>query len=114
MLPNEQKSTPLRLKQPAFINISMDPMDKPLRQIGVTEFKANCSRLLDQVAQRRLPVVITKRGKPVAKLVPVDEGPIDRFGCMAGTVTICRDIISPVDDLEWTADEENICVQSKS
>ena len=92
----------------------MDPTDKPVREISATQFKANCSRLLDQVAQRRLPVVITKRGKPVAKLVPVDEGPIDIFGGMAGTVEIVGDIISPIDDLEWTGDEENVCPASKS
>jgi prevent-host-death family protein len=86
----------------------MDSMDKPVRQISATKFKANCARLLDQVAQRRLPVVITKRGKPVAKLVPADEGPIDIFGYMAGTVEIVGDLISPIEDLEWTSDEENI------
>ena len=92
----------------------MDPIDKPVSQMDLTEFKANCSRLLDQVAQRRLPILITKHGKPVAKLVPVDEGPIDIFGRMSGTVTIRGDIISPIDDLEWTAHEENVCGTSKS
>ena len=92
----------------------MDPKNKLVREISATKFKANCSSVLDQVAQSRLPVVITKSGKPVAKLVPADEGPIDIFGCMAGTVEIVGDIINPIDDLDWTGDEENVCGSSKS
>jgi prevent-host-death family protein len=37
------------------------------------EFKARCLQVMDQVRTTRTPVVITKRGKPVAKLVPADE-----------------------------------------
>jgi prevent-host-death family protein len=78
------------------------------RRIPAAEFKTNCLRLMDEVANRRLPIVITKRGKPVAKLVPIDQKPIDLFGYMAGTIEIRGDIISPIDDAEWTGDEENI------
>ena len=83
-------------------------VDDGERRISAAEFKTNCLRLMDDVAKRRVPIVITKRGKPVAKLVPVDEGPIDLFGYMAGTIKICGDIVSPIDDAEWTGDEENI------
>ena len=76
--------------------------------VAATEFKANCLRLMDKVAQERRPIVITKRGKPVAKLVPIEEEPADLFGYMAGTAKICGDIISPTDEEEWTGDEENI------
>ena len=69
-------------------------MDKKLEQISAADFKANCLRLMDEVAQRRTPLVITKRGKPVAKLVPADEKPIDLFGYMAGTIKIVGDIIN--------------------
>jgi hypothetical protein len=40
--------------------------------------------------------------------VPVDDTPIDPFGCMAGTAKICGDIISPLEDIEWTGDAENV------
>jgi prevent-host-death family protein len=80
-------------------------MDKT---IAAGEFKAKCLRLLDEVAQGRAPLVITKRGKPVAKLVPIDDVPVDIYGCMAGTIRILGDIISPLDDLEWNADAENV------
>ena len=78
------------------------------RYIAAAEFEANCLRLMDEVAQQRRPIIITKRGKPVAKLVPVEEEPVDLFGYMAGTAKICGDIISPIDEDEWTGDAENI------
>ncbi len=83
-------------------------MDANERRIAAAEFKANCLRLMDEVAERRHPIVITKRGKPVAKLVPIEEEPIDIFGRMAGTIRICGDIINPIEDVEWTGDAENI------
>jgi prevent-host-death family protein len=77
--------------------------------IPAAEFKAKCLRLLDEVARQRRPIIITKRGKPVAKLVPVEEqvtAPL--FGRMAGTTKICGDIVNPIEDAGWTGDEENI------
>jgi prevent-host-death family protein len=79
-------------------------MDKT---IAAGEFKAKCLHLLDEVAQKRAPLIITKRGKPVAKLVPIDDKPVDPVGCMAGTIQIIGDIISPI-DVEWTGDAENL------
>jgi prevent-host-death family protein len=78
------------------------------RTMPAGRFKAHCLRLLDEVAQRRTPLVITKRGKPVAKLVPIDEKPVDLYGRMAGTVEVIGDIVAPLDDLEWNADAENV------
>jgi prevent-host-death family protein len=83
-------------------------MDKDIRHVAAADFKANCLRLMDEVARQRRPIVITKRGKPVAKLVPADDSPVDPFGCMAGTAKICGDIIGPIEDLEWTGDAENL------
>ena len=81
-------------------------MDKT---IAAGEFKAKCLHLLDEVAEGRASLVITKRGKPVAKLVPIDAPePVDIFGCMAGTIRILGDIVSPLDDIEWNADAENV------
>jgi prevent-host-death family protein len=78
------------------------------KYVAATEFKANCLRLMDDVAQQRRPIIITKRGKPVAKLVPVEKEAIDLFGRMAGSIKICGDIISPIDEDEWTGDADNI------
>jgi prevent-host-death family protein len=79
------------------------------RYIAAAEFKANCLRLIDEVAQQRQPIIITKRGKPAAKLMPMEEeGPVDLFGYMAGPAKICGDIVSPIEDVEWTGDAENV------
>jgi prevent-host-death family protein len=74
-------------------------------EVPAAEFKARCLKLMDEVRATRRPLVITKRGKPVAKLVPVEEEELPRsiFGCMKGTVTIHGDIISPI-ELDWHAE----------
>jgi len=78
------------------------------RYIAATDFKAKCLRVIDEVAQQRRPIIITKRGKPIAKLVPIEGEPIDLFSRMAGTAKICGDIIDPIEDAGWTGDEENL------
>lgn len=72
-----------------------------MKTIGAGDFKAKCLKLLDQVAETRAPLVITKHGRAVAQLVPM---PVDAalFGAMAGSVTREDDIVSPLDD-EWHA-----------
>lgn len=81
----------------------MSKRTKPAaRTIGAGEFKAKCLGLLDDVQRRREPLVITKRGKPVAKLVPVEAESRPLFGSMRGTGRILGDIVSPL-DVEWEA-----------
>jgi prevent-host-death family protein len=78
------------------------------QRIPAGEFKAKCLRLLDEVGRRHIAMVITKRGKPVAKLVPIETQPVDIYGCMAGTARITGDIVGPITDLEWGGDAENL------
>lgn len=69
------------------------------------EFKAKCLKLMNEVRQRREPIVITKRGTPVAKLVPVEEeSPKSLFGFLRGSVIIRGDIIGPTGE-KWSVDE---------
>ena len=70
--------------------------------IPAAVFKAECLKLMDEVARTGQPVVITKHGKPVAQLVPVPAEPSSLFGYMKNTVHIKGDIIGPVDD-RWSA-----------
>lgn len=71
--------------------------------IAAGEFKAKCLKLIDQVASDREPLTITKHGKPVAQLVPLqEEAKASLYGSMKGTVTYMGDIISPI-DVEWEA-----------
>jgi prevent-host-death family protein len=66
------------------------------------EFKAKCLKLLDEVAETRETLVITKHGKPVAQVLPMPVKQTDIVGSMKGSVTILGDIISPI-DVEWDA-----------
>jgi prevent-host-death family protein len=67
-----------------------------MRTIPAARFKAGCLKIMDEVRAGREPVLITKKGKPVALLVPVDEPASDVFGCLSGELEIVGDIVSPV------------------
>ena len=67
-----------------------------------SEFKAKCLKIMDEVAESGERIVITKRGKPVAELLPARERRKSAFGAMSGMITYKGDIISPV-DVEWDA-----------
>lgn len=67
-----------------------------MKYMPAGEFKARCLRVMEEVRTRREPVVITKKGVAVAKLVPTDDDTPDIFGCMRGTGEITGDILSPV------------------
>jgi prevent-host-death family protein len=74
-----------------------EPMDIP-----AAVFKAECLKLMDEVARTGQPVVITKHGKPVAQLVPIPAQPRSIFGYMKNTVRIKGDVVAPIDE-EWSA-----------
>jgi prevent-host-death family protein len=73
-----------------------------LMSIPAAVFKAECLKLMDEVARTGQAVVITKHGKPVAQLAPVAPEPKSRFGYMRNTVTIKHDIVAPIED-SWNA-----------
>lgn len=71
--------------------------------VPATEFKAKCLELMDRVAEGRDTYVITKRGKPVAKLVPADPPETDSiFGCMADQTEFVSTL-----DLPANSDDES-------
>ena len=45
------------------------------KTVAISELKAHCLRFVDEVARRRSVLVVTKRGKPIARVVPLDEAP---------------------------------------
>jgi len=63
-------------------------------------FKAHCLTVMKQVQATGEPVVVTKRGAPVVKIVPVEAENNDLFGFMAGKVKIAGDIESPI-SVDW-------------
>lgn len=73
-----------------------------MKTIKASEFKAKCLKIMDEVAATGEPVVITKKGVPVAELVPAKRRPKTLFGALEGSARITGDIISPI-DVEWEA-----------
>jgi prevent-host-death family protein len=71
-----------------------------MKQMAAGEFKARCLAVMDDVNATGEPVIITKRGVPVAKIVPVSSKKRDLFGFMAGQFEIVGDIESPTVPLE--------------
>ena len=75
-------------------------MGKPA-EIGATEFKAKCLELLVEVHDhKRKCVIITKRGKPYAKLVPIEDQAGAFYGALKGLAKIRGDVTEPI-DVEW-------------
>lgn len=73
-------------------------------EISAAEFKAKCLKLMDEIARTRKAITITKRGKPVARLVPAEAEPRKPlFGYMSGTIARMGDVDS-VPTAEWEAD----------
>ncbi|MGA3213428.1 MAG: type II toxin-antitoxin system Phd/YefM family antitoxin [Terriglobales bacterium] len=66
------------------------------RTMPAGRFKTNCLAVMDEVQARCEAVIITKRGKPVAKLVPADSDPDDFYNFMSGKGRILGDVVSPV------------------
>ena len=85
--------------------IKPNPGSKRTMTIPAAQFKARCLELMDDVSKRRQEFIITRHGKPVAKLVPIQEEEMDIFGYLKDTVTSYGDLISPVDEL-WDALQE--------
>jgi prevent-host-death family protein len=72
------------------------------KHVAAAEFKARCLELMDKVQRSHQGLVITKHGRPVARLVPYDSEPIDIVGFLAGSLTSYDDVISPLDE-SWEA-----------
>ena len=71
-------------------------------EITATEFKSKCLSLMDQVNEKLEEVIITKHGKPIAKLVPVPtlEEKNSPIGFLKGKITIKEDIVKPL-GVDW-------------
>lgn len=75
-------------------------------EVPASEVKQTWHACLDRVSQAREEIVITRYGKPVARMLPLADGGGEEdgiFGCMSGTLTIHGDIVAPTGE-EWNAD----------
>jgi len=79
-----------------------------MKTMPAGKFKAQCLAVIDDVHEKHEEIIITKHGKPMAKLIPIGEGKDEAdsiFGFMAGKVTIVGDIVGPIVDPEDWDDE---------
>ncbi|PYX20265.1 MAG: type II toxin-antitoxin system prevent-host-death family antitoxin [Acidobacteria bacterium] len=75
-----------------------------MKTMPAGEFKARCLAVMEDVSKTREPVVITKRGKPVAKLVPAEKSERPFIGRLEGIVRITGNIESPIEPRDaWEA-----------
>jgi prevent-host-death family protein len=72
--------------------------------VPASTFKDSCLQLLDRVQQTREEIVVTKCGRPVAKLVAFDQSQPSLFGMLEGSVTIHGDLVAPLDEA-WDAED---------
>ena len=75
------------------------------RTIKASEFKAKCLKLMDEVAESGEEIVITKNGRPIARLVPYRAKFEEFFGADKGKLEIIGDIISPL-EVDWEIDTD--------
>jgi prevent-host-death family protein len=75
-----------------------------MKEIAISEFKARCLALMDQVQKTKKPIRVTRFGKPVVEVVPPSsEGGVgDWIGSMKDSMKIIGEIVSPAnDDKDW-------------
>ena len=80
-----------------------------MKEVAISEFKAKCLGILEQVRKTRTPICVTRFGEPVAEVVPPTPKPRRKswLGSMAGSAEIVGDIVGPTGSFEdWDAFRE--------
>jgi antitoxin (DNA-binding transcriptional repressor) of toxin-antitoxin stability system len=73
-----------------------------MKKMAAGSFKMRCLAVTDEVQAKRETVLITKHGKPVAKLIPSDQAAGDIYNFLAGKSAVTGDIVSPaISADEW-------------
>ncbi|MDP8235515.1 MAG: type II toxin-antitoxin system Phd/YefM family antitoxin [Candidatus Erginobacter occultus] len=73
-----------------------------MKTLAISDFKAHALRVIGEVAETRVPVVITRRGQPLAEVVPYTPGPAVE-GKLSETLVFEKDIVSPLGEEIWDA-----------
>ncbi len=75
---------------------------KPIQEIAISKFKAKCLSLLQEVSKTKTPLRVTRRGKPIADVIPATSEGDERswIGSLSGSIDIVGDVVSPVIDIE--------------
>ena len=75
-------------------------------EVTISKFKATCLALLAKVKRTGRPILVTRKGEPIAQIVPPlsPEKPASWLGSFSATGRITGDIVSPpISDSEWEA-----------
>ncbi len=89
-----------------------DDNQTDVRMIKASEFKTKCLKLMDEVADSGVEIVITKNGRPVSRLVPYRDEEPSMFGRDRDRIRILGDIISPL-EMDWDEERELALIQGK-
>jgi antitoxin (DNA-binding transcriptional repressor) of toxin-antitoxin stability system len=84
------------------------------KSVGAADLKQRCLQILDELPPEG--VIITKRGKAVARLLPVARSTRDLIGILKGRLKIAGDIVDTSDlttGNAWSADEDNLSPRKK-
>ncbi len=73
-----------------------------MKTMAITEFKAHALQVLGQISETKVPIIITKRGKPLAEIIPFSSNKAES-GKMSDALLFEKDIISPLGDDIWKA-----------
>lgn len=74
-------------------------------EIAISQFKANCPDVIEQVKKTGKPILITRFGQPMAQIVPLErEKRAPRFGTGVGSLPIIGDMVGAISDIsDWEA-----------
>lgn len=70
--------------------------------MAISQFKTHALKIIDQLSQDHEPIIVTKRGKPLARIIPFEDTPVSVSpGQLADTLVFEEDIVSPLGDDMW-------------
>ena len=75
-----------------------------METMGISQFKAHALKILDQVAKSQEGIIITRRGKPLAQIIPYRSSDMNpKPGKLANYLVFEKDIVSPLGEKMWDA-----------
>lgn len=74
-------------------------------KIAISQFKSHCLEIIEKLQTNGQSVIITKRDKAVAKVLPIDNKKISLFGILKNKAEIKANILEPIDE-KWNVENE--------
>jgi prevent-host-death family protein len=75
---------------------------KSIQEVAISEFKAKCLALLEEVDKTKISLLVTRRGRPIAEVIPTSPNMEERdwLGSMSDSIEITGDVVSPVIEIQ--------------